>query len=158
MSWWKLDNPYLLKWHEPYDYIKSFSVERRSPILIYISFIAVFSIVSILNIMHGVNDYFPIGILISLGSGFGLSVFIWIMTFLPKNGAITNEGILIVGTYMKFEGINFVSIGKRIKDNKEYNVLTIVCKNNIQSEIAVNRGEFIERLSQTLAKLPVEVR
>jgi len=59
---------------------------------------------------------------------------------------------------MKFEGINFVSIGKRIKDNKEYNVLTIVCKNNIQSEIAVNRGEFIERLSQTLAKLPVEVR
>ncbi len=158
MSWWKLDNPYLLKWHEPFDYIKSFSVERRSPVLIYILFVAVFSIVSILNIIHGVNDYFPIGLLISLGAGFGLSAFAWFITFLPQNGAITNEGILIVGTYMKFEDIKFVSIGKRVKDDKEHNVLTIVCKDNIQTEIAVNKGEFIDRLSQTLAKLPVEVR
>ncbi|MFY0640528.1 MAG: hypothetical protein JXR16_05730 [Bermanella sp.] len=158
MSWWKLDNPYLLKWHEPFAYIKSFSAERRSPVFIYILFIAVFSIVSILNIIHGVNDYFPIGLLISFGAGIGLSAFAWLISFLPQNGAITNEGILIVGTYMKFEEIKFVSIGKRVKDDKEYNVLTVVCKDNIQSEIAINNGEFIDRLSQTLAKLPIEVR
>lgn len=157
MSWLKLGSSYLLEWHEPKNYVKSHAFERLAHVSTYMSFVFVFSLFSVMSIIWGANDYFPFGLLISFGGSFGVIFIACLMVFIPRYGAISSEGVLVDGAYIKFETIDSVSIDERNKDNEEYNVLIILYEGMIQHEIAVDKGEFTGTLISTLKKLPVTI-
>jgi len=158
MSWCKLDNPFLLKWYEPFEYVKSFRFERFTSMGMFIVFLLGFTLFSFLTFIKGNDSYFPAGFMISITAASMLSGLLWLVAFIPKNGAITSDGILIVSTYIKFDDIDFVSIGRREQYDKDLFVLLIHKKNSLDHMIAVPKGKFIDKLVEVLERLPVDIR